>query len=53
MVQNNEVDRDSSLISYSPPGFLATFWEPFTAEKEVQLYRNIRGEDQRDAHASA
>ena len=41
MINNGEIDRDSSLISFSPPGFFKDFWEPFTAEKEVQLYRSL------------
>ena len=44
MINSGEVDRDSSLISFSPAGFYKDFWEPFTAEKEVQLYRSLRSE---------
>ena len=42
MINNGEVDRDSSLISFSPAGFYQDFWEPFTVEKEVQLHRSLR-----------
>ena len=44
MISNGEVDRDSSLISYSPSGFFQDFWMPFTVEKELELYRSLRSE---------
>ena len=44
MISNGEVDRDSSLISFSPSGFFQDFWMPFTVEKELELYRSLRSE---------
>ena len=41
MINNGEVDRDSSLISFSPAGFYQDFWEPFTVEKEEETMGSL------------
>ena len=42
MINTGGVDRDTSLISFSPLGFDTSFWEPFTDEKELQIYRSLQ-----------
>ena len=44
MVENGSIDKDSSLISYCPPGFAMPFWEPFTSDKELELHKAARNQ---------
>jgi hypothetical protein len=40
MLDNGDIDKDSSLISYSPDGF----WEAITPDKELEIYKSARGQ---------
>ena len=40
MLDSGDIDKDSSLISYSPDGF----WEAITPDKELEIYKSARGQ---------
>jgi len=44
MIEDGNLDTDSSLISYCPIGFDTAFWEPFSHDKLFELYKIARSE---------